>query len=421
MPTRRTLARFLAQAQAAVRLRGEVNVLLTSDESIRRLNRRFRGNNKPTDVLSFPADTTAPGPEKIAGELAISVPAARRQAAGQGHSLSIEIKVLMLHGLLHLAGYDHETDTGQMARRERAAAHALSTAPGPDRTHGESKAAALTQNWRKFKLRREPPSMTPLVVVMLVLLAAVVTLASYINRVYSEFGKILAREVQENLDAWEELIEPQIGLSREHAALCAAVLQQLALGIIALEFGAVLFDRAPHLGPPTYAEIFQAVLGVVLVVVFCNQLLPSFLFNRTRGRWVARIIWPVRLLLWLVTPITVFMRFFFSVAALAEEPVSAEEETAVDVEALLEAGEEEGILEESDRDLVRSAVEFGDKLVREVMTPRPSVFAVSGAITLEQFLVELREQNFSRVPVFSGSLDNVTGIAFAHDLLADRR
>ncbi len=259
--------------------------------------------------------------------------------------------------------------------------------------------------------------MTPLIISMLVLLAAVETLASYISRVYSEFGKILAREVQENLDAWEELIEPQLGLSREHAALCAIVLQQLALGIIALMFGAVLFDRAPHLGRPTHAEIAQAVLAVVLVVVFCNQLLPSLLFNRTRGRWAARIIWPIRLLLWLVTPITVFVRFFFSVASLAEEPASEEEETAVDVEALLEAGEEEGILEESDRELVRSAVEFGDKLVREVMTPRPAVFAVQASITLEQFLELLREHNFSRVPVYSGSIDNVTGIAFAHDLL----
>src|ERR1017187_4651402 len=259
--------------------------------------------------------------------------------------------------------------------------------------------------------------MTPLVIFMLVLLAAVETLASYISRVYSEFGKILSREVQENLDAWEEQVEPLLGLTREHAALCATVLQQLAFGIIALEIGAILFDRGPHLGPPTYGEIAQAVLVLVMVVIFCNQLLPSLLFNRSRGRWVARLIWPIRLLLWLMTPITVFMRFFFSVASLAEEPTSDEEETAVDVEALLEAGEEEGILEESDRDLVRSAVEFGDKLVREVMTPRPAVFAVPGAITLEQFLEQLREHNFSRVPVFSGTIDNVTGIAFAHDLL----
>jgi len=206
-------------------------------------------------------------------------------------------------------------------------------------------------------------------------------------------------------------------LTREHAAICAAVLQQLALGIIALEFGTVLFDRTPHMGRPTYPEIAQAVLGVVLVVVFCNQVLPSLLFNRTRGRWAGKLVWPIRLLLWLMTPIAVFVRFFFSVASLAEEPVTDEEEAAVDVEALLEAGEEEGILEENDIDLVRSAVEFGDKLVREVMTPRPEVFAVPESTTLEQFLELLREHNFSRVPVYAETLDNIRGIAFAHDLL----
>ena len=112
LPTARTLARFLAEAQAAVRLRGQVTVLLTTDETIRSLNRRFRGKNKATDVLSFPADAARPAPKKIAGDLAISVPTARRQAIEQGHSLSTEIKVLILHGLLHLAGYDHEADYG---------------------------------------------------------------------------------------------------------------------------------------------------------------------------------------------------------------------------------------------------------------------------------------------------------------------
>ncbi|HEX7158772.1 MAG TPA: hemolysin family protein, partial [Edaphobacter sp.] len=127
--------------------------------------------------------------------------------------------------------------------------------------------------------------------------------------------------------------------------------------------------------------------------------------------------WPIRLMLWLMTPITVVVRFFFSVAALAEEPTTAEEEAAVDVEALLEAGEEEGILEESDRELVRSVVEFGDKVVREVMTPRPEIFAVPGTLTLREFTAEINAHAFSRVPVYNGTLDHVTGIAFAHDLL----
>jgi len=254
-------------------------------------------------------------------------------------------------------------------------------------------------------------------IVVVLILAAVETLASYISRIYAEFGKILSREVQENLDVWEERIEPHLGLTRPHAAISALVAQQLALGAIALVLGAVLFDRAPHAAPPTAGEIVEAALTIVLVVIVCNQALPWLLFERTRGDWAARLMWPIRLLLWSMTPVTVVIRFFFSVVSLTEEPVTAQEEAAIDVEALLEAGEEEGILEEADRDLVRSAVEFGDKLVREVMTPRPRVFAVPDATTLEHFLSQLKEHNYSRVPVYSGSIDNITGIAFAHDLL----
>ncbi len=117
VPSTRSLARFLRAAQAAARLRGEVSVLLTTDAAVRRLNRRFRGKDKTTDVLSFPAEGPAAG--ELAGDLAISVPAARQQGAACGHSLATELKVLILHGLLHLAGYDHESDNGRMARRER--------------------------------------------------------------------------------------------------------------------------------------------------------------------------------------------------------------------------------------------------------------------------------------------------------------
>jgi probable rRNA maturation factor len=118
-PSPRTLARFLSAAQAAIGLRGQVSVLLTTDTEIRRLNRMYRGVNRPTDVLSFAAAQPLAGKERIAGDLAISFPAAQRQAAEHGHSALAEVRILILHGLLHLAGYDHHADNGAMDRRER--------------------------------------------------------------------------------------------------------------------------------------------------------------------------------------------------------------------------------------------------------------------------------------------------------------
>ena len=111
--TEASLSRFLLRARRSVGLSRGVNLLLTSSQEMRSLNSRFRGKNQPTDVLSFPASE---GP--VAGEIAISTEIAAQNAARLGHSTALEIKVLALHGLLHLAGFDHERDNGRMARKE---------------------------------------------------------------------------------------------------------------------------------------------------------------------------------------------------------------------------------------------------------------------------------------------------------------
>jgi probable rRNA maturation factor len=110
------LSRFLNRARLAVGLRDAVDVLLTGDSTLRQLNKTFRGKNKPTDVLSFPAPSAFA--TKHAGDLAISIETAARQAKTYGHSVPDEVKILILHGLLHLSGEDHETDNGEMAARE---------------------------------------------------------------------------------------------------------------------------------------------------------------------------------------------------------------------------------------------------------------------------------------------------------------
>jgi probable rRNA maturation factor len=114
---KRRLASFLTAAREAAGLTGSVSVMLMGDRQIRTLNRQYRRKDKATDVLSFPAGETG-GPSPIAGDLAISVETAAREAESRGHALVLEIEILLLHGVLHLAGYDHETDSGQMARKE---------------------------------------------------------------------------------------------------------------------------------------------------------------------------------------------------------------------------------------------------------------------------------------------------------------
>jgi probable rRNA maturation factor len=106
----------MREAQRTVGLRGWVDVLLADDRTLRRLNRDFRGKDKATDVLSFPA--AAGVRAELAGDLAISLETAARQAKEHGHSLRDEVRVLLLHGLLHLSGMDHEVDRGEMAAKE---------------------------------------------------------------------------------------------------------------------------------------------------------------------------------------------------------------------------------------------------------------------------------------------------------------
>jgi probable rRNA maturation factor len=110
------LDRFITRAKRAAGVRGAVTVLVTSSLELKRLNQQFRGKNKPTDVLSFPAEMMSRG--RFAGDVAISADIAAKNARRLGHSPAEEVKVLVLHGLLHLAGYDHEADNGAMARKE---------------------------------------------------------------------------------------------------------------------------------------------------------------------------------------------------------------------------------------------------------------------------------------------------------------
>ncbi len=248
----------------------------------------------------------------------------------------------------------------------------------------------------------------------LLVMFCLLTLVSYVDRVYTEIGKFLSREFQENIATFEQIIEPKLGVSRARAALSMAVLTQIITAAIAMLVGFAVFrDRAWSV-----YEILQATLSLVLIIILFNRFLPFLFFSRTDGEWLARWVLLLKILIYITLPVTLVLGFLKSVTALTKEHSDEVPETQAEaVDALIEAGQEEGILHESNRDLIQSVVEFGEKTVREAMKPRPEIVAVPTNTTVEQFIELLKNKPFSRVPVFEGTIHNIVGIVYAQDVL----
>jgi len=256
--------------------------------------------------------------------------------------------------------------------------------------------------------------MNIIIAVVLLMLLGLLTLVSYVDRLYTEIGKFLSREFQDNIDAFEHDVEPRLHVSRARAAQSMAVLTQITTAAIAMLVGFTVFrDRAWSI-----YEILQATLSLILIVIVFNQFLPFVFFSRTKGKWLVRWTPFFRIVIYLVLPVTLVLGFLQSVAALTKEHSDEQPESQAEaVDALIEAGQEEGILDESNRDMIQSVVEFGEKTVREAMKPRPEIVAVPTNTTVEQFIELLRTKPFSRVPVFEGTIHNIKGIVYAQDVL----
>jgi len=250
--------------------------------------------------------------------------------------------------------------------------------------------------------------------VALLVLVGLLTLVSYVDRLYTEIGKFLSREFQDNIDSFEKLVEPKLRASRHRASLAMAILVQVFMAAIAMSIGFTVFSDQAW----SVQEILQATLSLVLIVVVFNQFLPFVFFSRTNGAWLVRWVWPLRILIYMVLPITLILGFLQSVTALTKRQSEEKAETPAEaVDALIEAGQEEGIIQASDRDLIQSVVEFSGKTVREAMKPRPEMVAVPVNTTVEHFIELLRTKPYSRVPVYRDSIHNIVGIVYAQDVL----
>src|SRR3979411_1834605 len=165
-----------------------------------------------------------------------------------------------------------------------------------------------------------------------------------------------------------------------------AVLTQLTMAAIALLVGYVVFSDQRW----SIYEILQATISLILIVILCNRFLPFVFFSRTRGTWLIRWTPFLRVLIYVLLPVTIVLGFLQSVVSLTRQNNGEKPESPAEaVDALIEAGQEEGIIQEGDRDLIQSVVEFSGKTVREAMKPRPEMVAVPSDYTVEQG-VELR-------------------------------
>lgn len=248
----------------------------------------------------------------------------------------------------------------------------------------------------------------------LICLLALLTLSSYVDRLYQEIGKFLSREFQDNIDAFEQQVEPAMRVSRGRASLSMAIVTQLTTAAVAMLIGFTVFkDRAW-----TLEEVLQGTVSLVLIIIVFHRFIPYVFFTRTRGVWLVHFAWLLRLLVYLVLPATLVLGFLQSVTSITREHSDEQPDNPAEaVDALIEAGQEEGIIQEGDRDLIQSVVEFSGKTVREAMKPRPEMLAIPVSTTVETFIAMLKGKPFSRVPVYQESIHNIVGVVHAQDVL----
>jgi putative hemolysin len=248
-----------------------------------------------------------------------------------------------------------------------------------------------------------------------VLLASFLPVFSYLALIYRELGRMTTGPVHEHLDIFEAEIEPKLKLNRRSAGRAFRILGHFWLAFLVLETTRGVFIFVPG----TWESVVQLAAFIGLEVVFAMHFVPDILLYRTSGRWLIPLLPLIRACLVLVWPVRVFLEGAESLARISEQETERTEEqrTEEGIEALVEAAEEEGIIEPEQAELIEQVVEFSDKRVREVMTPRPEIIAIQAGATLEELHAKLTETGFTKLPVYENSLDDIQGVVYSQDLL----
>jgi putative hemolysin len=264
--------------------------------------------------------------------------------------------------------------------------------------------------------------MTWFAVAATVIWAVGLCLVTVVQILYTESLRLRSRDLPA-LQFFKEALEDRIGVKGDDGVLAFSLIKHTLVLLLGVCF---LATRTGEPAQP-WQNLFEAALFAWLTMLISTYILAQVLYRKTSGHWLLPLTPILRLCALLVRPLTAILGFFQSLVELSE-PAKVSEEgpgPSGDIEALISAGEEEGIIEKDDRKLIESVVAFGDKTVREVMTPRPKIVAIEANRSLEDLRELVIHEQYSRIPVYEGSIDNIIGFVHVRDMFeldeADRQ
>ena len=251
--------------------------------------------------------------------------------------------------------------------------------------------------------------------VTLLTLAAIPLLAvvSFVQVLYLESMRLRTRDLP-SIKFFRETLEDKLGMTTEQGSGVFSLIKHSLLVLLAMGFFGWFADGQPW----RWGVFWQAALAAWLTMVTLTYALPQLLYRRTKATWLLPLLPLLRAMGWIARPCQAVLSFFQSLVDLGADTETAEEPPtqAENIEALISAGTEEGLIEEEDRELIQSVVEFGDKVVREVMTPRPNIVSTSADSTLEQLRQLVITEQYSRIPAYEQNIDQIIGFVHVRDM-----
>ncbi len=244
-----------------------------------------------------------------------------------------------------------------------------------------------------------------------IIVAIMVTLVTCVQVLYLESLRIRTRE-RASLEFFKETLEAKLGLETERGSLTFSLIKHVGLAIIGCLTFAVTMPNSP-----AWEAMGVSVLVVTFYTVVGTFIIPQLVYRNSSGKGLVALVPVFRALALLVRPVVWGLEFLQSLFELSQPPQSPDAARPDDhIEALILAGEEEGIIERGDRELIQSVVAFGDKTVREVMTPRPRIVAIRHNATLEELRNLIINEQFSRIPVYEETIDQIIGFVHVRDM-----